>query len=94
MWRKELPLDEVQAMITRVRQTQAERELNRLEIQGQRMEQLAEEWAIELNWIYTHDNPTCRRAIELETYLDEYWSDKPDWTEEELIEIRQMSKAG
>jgi hypothetical protein len=33
------------------------------------------------------------RALDLESLLDHYWSDKPDWDEEELEEIQKMQAA-
>jgi hypothetical protein len=60
-------------------------------LQEQRQEQQVEEWSAELNWIYANDNPTCRRAQQLEALLDAYWDSKPDWEEEELLELQLMS---
>jgi hypothetical protein len=80
-------------MITRVRMSESEKQALQIHLAEQRLERQAEEWATELNWIYIHDNPICQRALELEYLLDQYWSDKPDWDEEELLEIQNMRVA-
>jgi hypothetical protein len=80
-------------MITRVRMSSEQRQAEEAKLQEQRAERQAEEWATELNWIYANDNPTCRRALQLEALLDTYWDDKPDWDEEELLEIQNMQAA-
>jgi hypothetical protein len=80
-------------MITRVRMSESERQSHQIRTTEQKLAHQAEEWATELNWIYANDNPTCKRALDLESLLDHYWSDKPDWDEEELEEIQKMQAA-